>query len=280
MTERDAGRGAGRIPGGDPAPDPGRVLLVGVGDTHGDLTPLFEVARREPEARALLQVGDLTAGKSGREQRDDDDPAQLDHLPLPLVWVHGNHEQRGVLGLWDDADGTVTRSRPRRDAARHPGKSFLRHLLWAGDSYVVPGTNVRVVGVPGNYAPTWYDRHKPFPGDRVRHFNATDVETMDRFERPSVLLMHEAFRGQAPGRIGMMGIPVLAGVVRRTRPQVCLTGHHHAYAVTEKGPDGETLAISLPRAQEGYVRLWFTPDGERDGWDLVPFAGAPNEIPD
>jgi hypothetical protein len=250
------------------------VLLVGMGDTHGDFAPLFEAARREPGARALLQVGDLTAGKAGREMKPDDDPALLDELPLPLVWVHGNHEHWHALGLWDDPQGQATRRRPRIGAHRPPGRSFLRHLLLPGDDYVVPGTGVRVVGIPGNFAPTWFDRPKPFVGDRVRHFNAEDVAAMDRFDRPSVLLMHESFRGQAPGRIGMMGIPALAGVVRRLRPLVCLSGHHHSFAVTERGPDGQTLALSLPRAQEGYVRLWFTPDGGRDGWEFVPFEGA------
>src|SRR5438552_938727 len=75
------------------------VLLLGVGDTHGDLAPLFAAAKREPAARAILQVGDLTAGKPGREQRADDDPATLAELPIPLVWVHGNHEHWEVLGL-------------------------------------------------------------------------------------------------------------------------------------------------------------------------------------
>jgi hypothetical protein len=131
-----------------------------------------------------------------------------------------------------------------------------------------------VVGLPGNFAPTWYEHPKPFPGDRVRHFNADDVAALGRFTRPSVLLMHESFRGQAPGRIGYMGIPVLASLVRRLRPRVCLTGHHHAFAATERGA---TLAIALPRAQEGYVRLWFEAAGRLQGWDFVSLdegAGA------
>ena len=95
--------------------------------------------------------------------------------------------------------------------------------MWPGKDYVVPGTGIRIVGMPGNYAPTWYEREKPFPCDRVRHFNAADLAAMERFSEPAVLLMHEAFRGQVPGRIGMMGIPVLARLVRRLRPRVCLT---------------------------------------------------------
>ncbi|HEU5316221.1 MAG TPA: metallophosphoesterase [Chloroflexota bacterium] len=247
-------------------------MLVALGDTHGDLGPVLEAARREPEASALLQVGDLTAGKAGREQRTDDDPALLDDLPLPLVWVHGNHERWDALGLWEDEAGTVTRARPRRGLEGERGHRFLRHLLFPGSRFVVPGTRIDAVGIPGNYAPTWYDREKPFPGDRVRHFNAEDVNAMDAFERPSILLMHESFRGQAPGRIGMMGIPVLAGVVRRTRPRVCLTGHHHAFATTEKAHEGQvTKCFSLPRAQHGYTRLFFAPEGELESWEYVPF---------
>jgi hypothetical protein len=124
-----------------------------------------------------------------------------------------------------------------------------------------------VVGLPGNFAPTWYEREKPFPGDRVRHFNAREVAALNRFRRPSVLLMHESFRGQAPGRIGYMGIPALSALVRRLAPDVCLTGHHHQLAVVEHGI---TLAVALPRADEGYVRLWFTPAGRRTAWEFVP----------
>jgi predicted phosphodiesterase len=242
--------------GGTESPD--TVLLLGVGDTHGDFAPLFQAARREPAARAILQVGDLTAGKAGREQHVDDDPAVLADLPIPLVWVHGNHEHWSVLGL--DEHG-------RRDHdARTPG-----YHLWPGDLYVVPGTRIRVAGLPGNFAPTWYFQDKPFPGDRVRHFNAQDVAALERLGAPTILLMHESFRGQLQGRVGSMGIPALREVVRRLRPQVCLTGHHHAYGFAEHGP---TLAIALPRAQEGYVRLRFTTTAERSDWDIVPFAAS------
>lgn len=239
------------------------MLLLGVGDTHGDLDPLFAVAAREPSARAMLQVGDLTAGKPGREARQDDDPDRLAALPLPLVWVHGNHELWPRLGF----DPQTGERRPTGDGAALPG----RHL-WPGDVYTVPGTDVRVAGLGGNFAPNWYEREKPFPADRVRHFNAAEVAAVERLGAPggpgpvAVLLLHEAFRGQAAGRLGAMGVPALATLVRRLGPAVCLTGHHHVFAVAEHGP---TLALALPRAQEGYVRLRFTPGGERLGWERV-----------
>lgn len=246
------------------------VLLLGLGDAHGDFAPLFAAARQEPAARVILQVGDLTAGKLGRESRPDDDPGTLASLPHPLVWVHGNHERWERLGLVDAAEVPVAQDTTTGAALRAlPPRPQLPHYhLQAGEAYVVPGTDIRVVGLPGNYAPTWYEREKPFPGDRVRHFNAADVMALERFHRPAVLLMHEAFRGQAPGRIGLMGVPVLTPLIRRLQPAVCLTGHHHTFAAAEHGP---TLALAMPRAQDGYVRLWFTPHGERLSWELVPF---------
>jgi hypothetical protein len=265
------------------APDAAeRILLVGVGDTHGDFEPLFRAAAHEPQMRALLQVGDLTAGKRGRDARPDDDPARLNRLPRPLVWVHGNHEHWDVLGY-----DLETGSRPGEARAAGDARTAIPGIhLWPGDEYVVPGTSVRVVGLPGNYAPTWYDRPRPFPGDRVRHFNVEDVAALERFERPAVLLMHEAFRGQASGRLGAMGVPVLAGLVRRLAPAVCLTGHHHVFGVAGQGP---TLALALPRAPVGYVRLWFSPVGERLGWEYVTFedehgsdrasGGPPDGVP-
>jgi hypothetical protein len=238
------------------------VLLLGVGDAHGDLAPLFAIAARETGAAAMLQVGDLTAGKAGREARPDDDPARLAALPLPLVWVHGNHELWPRLGF----DPQTGARRAPAEGAR-PGLPG-RHL-WPGDVYTVPGTDVRVAGLGGNFAPTWYEREKPFPADRVRHFNAADVAAVEHLAETgpiAVLLLHEAFRGQAAGRLAAMGVPVLATLVRRLRPAVCLTGHHHVFAAAEHGP---TLALALPRAQEGYVRLRFSPRGERLDWEQM-----------
>jgi Calcineurin-like phosphoesterase len=237
------------------------VLLLGLGDAHGALEPLFTVARREPQARALLQVGDLTAGKAGRETGEDDDPSCLRDLPLPLVWIHGNHEHWELLGFHPESGA--------RDPA--PGQpSLLDSIpgthLWPGDVYTVPGTGVRVAGLPGNFAPTWYGQPKPFPGDRVRHFNEAEVRALEALPPPAVLLLHEAFRGQAPGRLGMMGVPALAALVRRLRPAVCLTGHHHLFNATQHGP---TLALALPLASAGYVRLRFSSAGELLGWELV-----------
>jgi Calcineurin-like phosphoesterase len=237
------------------------VLLLGLGDAHGALEPLFTVARREPQARALLQVGDLTAGKAGRETGKDDDPSCLRDLPLPLVWIHGNHEHWELLGFHPESGA--------RDPA--PGQTSLLDSipgthLWPGDVYTVPGTGVRVAGLPGNFAPTWYGQPKPFPGDRVRHFNKSEVRALEALPPPAVLLLHEAFRGQAPGRLGMMGVPALAALVRRLRPAVCLTGHHHLFNATRHGP---TLALALPLASAGYVRLRFSSAGELLQWELV-----------
>ncbi len=247
------------------------VLLIGIGDAHGSFAPLFEAARREPGARALLQVGDLTAGKPGREPHPGDDPTLLARLPLPLVWVHGNHERWEYLGF-GDVGAEPERAAGERAAAQ-PATPGVH--LWPGQEYVVPGTRITIVGLPGNFAPTWYERPKPFPGDRVRHFNAADVAALSRFRHPSVLLMHEAFRGQAPGKLGAMGVPVLAELVRQLQPEVCLTGHHHTGIVTEYGP---TLAIALPRAEAGYVRLWFAPEGRRLGWEFMSFRTEAPEL--
>src|SRR5439155_12025710 len=137
----------------------------------------------------------------GREQRADDDPASLAQLPIPLVWIHGNHEHWEVLGLAAEGELSAVRSpRSAVDSGPRTTDCGLQTHLWPGEEYVVPGTSIRVVGLPGNFAPTWFTREKPFPGDRARHFNSRDLAALDRFRRPSVLLMHESFRGQAPGR--------------------------------------------------------------------------------
>jgi len=232
-----------------------RVLVLAIGDVHGDFGPLFRATEAEPAAVVLLQVGDLTAGKPGRELHPDDDPRTLDDLTIPLVWVHGNHEHWNLFTSNEDGNSPPI-----------PGNH-----LFPGTRYIVSGTGISVVGLPGNYAPTWFNHSKPFAGDRARHFNRDDVEAMARNPYPNILLMHEAFRGQAPGRIGIMGIPVLTQLVQELQPALVLTGHHHLFGV---GGIGSTLAIGLPTAQEGYLRLWFERSGALGEWELVAW---PNE---
>ena len=253
-------------PDAPPASSPSdRVVVLAIGDVHGLYEPVFAARREAPDASAILQVGDLTAGKPGRETHVDGDPNVIDGLAIPFIWVHGNHEHWELFGNPRSASGAAT-GRGDAMAPRLPGRQ-----LWAGTHAYVPGTGIGVVGLPGNYAPTWYGQPKPFPGDRRRHFNRDDVEAMARHPCPNVLLMHEAFRGQAPGRVGMMGIPVLARLVAELQPAVVLTGHHHVFAVARHGP---TLAISLPPAWEGYARLEFRRSGALVGWEFFPFNTA------
>ena len=160
----------------------------------------------------------------------------------------------------------------RRPARRVCAGPIPGTHLWPGDVYTVPGTDVRVAGLPGNFAPNWYGQPKPFPGDRVRHFNEAEVRALEALPPPAVLLLHEAFRGQAPGRLGMMGVPALSALVRRLRPAVCLTGHHHLFDATQHGP---TLALALPLASAGYVRLRFSPAGDLLRWELVDLCLVP-----
>jgi hypothetical protein len=254
---RATARGVPRLTASD------SVVVLAIGDVHGLYEPVFEALREVPEATAILQVGDLTAGKPGRETHVDGDPYVIDQLSIPFIWVHGNHEHWELFGTARGAAGTGS-LQGANPASRLPGTH-----LWAGTTTLLPGSNINVVGLPGNYARSWYGESKPFPGDRCRHFNRDDVEAMSRHPYPNVLLMHEAFRGQAPGRVGAMGIPVLARLVAELQPAVVLTGHHHLFAAHRHGP---TLAISLPPAWEGYTRLVFHRSGALAGWEFCAFG--------
>ncbi len=240
-----------------------RVTVLAIGDVHGLYEPVLRALREVPDASAILQVGDLTAGKPGRETHVDGDPRVIDGIAIPFIWVHGNHEHWELFSAARGADGT------RHARVETPGPRLPGTHLWAGTHAYVPGTNIGVVGLPGNYAPSWYSETKPFPGDRCRHFNRDDVDAMARHPYPNVLLMHEAFRGQAPGRVGTMGIPVLARLVAELQPAVVLTGHHHLFAAQRHGP---TLAISLPPAWDGYARLVFRRSGALISWEFRDFS--------
>jgi Icc-related predicted phosphoesterase len=208
-------------------------LLLAVGDVHGDYSAVARIAAAEPEAAALLQIGDLVEPGA-----DDAALSVLRALPLPLVWVHGNNEDWAILD----------------DAALRPG-----HLLAPGEVWRT-GT-LRVAGVGGTHAPTWFARDKPFPGDRRRHYNHQDVAATLALagEGVHLLMAHEPCHGLVHVRGGRdPGQPPLDRLMRELRPRVFLCGHHHLWSHAELG---STTAFSLPPAAQGYARL---------RWDVAP----------
>jgi len=220
------------------------ITVVAVGDVHGDYQALARIGEAERGALALLQIGDLIARPA-----DAAGMALLRALPLPLVWVTGNHED------WVALD----------DPAVRPGR-----LLAAGELWESAG--LRMAGVGGTHAPTWYRRDKPFPGERRRHYNYQEIEATAALGPGGVdiLMAHEAPHGlvrlaggRDPGQVP------LDQLLREAQPRVFLSGHHHRWSQAQLGL---VTAFSLPLAAEGYLRLRWETVGQRVkllGWDHV-----------
>jgi hypothetical protein len=183
--------------------------------------------RREAGVPFWLCVGDL-GGDEGR----------YENPPAPLYWIKGNNEDFDVV------------ARAAAGDARFPNLHYVAN----GSAIEIEG--LRVAGLGGTYAPTWYETPAsalPCPGsrpagpprrawldrDKRRHFVREEVEACCRIRGPDVLLTHEApkpfFVGfdRAPGggrRRGMdAGKAPINEVLRRAAPRLHLFGHHHRF---------------------------------------------------
>jgi hypothetical protein len=113
---------------------------------------------------------------------------------------------------------------------------------------------LRVAGLGGTFAPTWYDtraselpspaaRGLQTPGrprvrdDKRRHFVREEVEACKRLGDVDVLLTHEApkpFRAFPGGRGPDAGKSEINDVLAAMRPRLHLFGHHHRFSDDER----------------------------------------------
>jgi hypothetical protein len=202
-------------------------LTFGVlGDIHGAFDAARTIVRRHPEVPFWLCVGDI-AGDAGR----------YEPLAARVYWIHGNNDNFDAIAAGDlPADlhhipnGTLVEiERPEGRARR--------------------GNWLRVAGLGGTFAPTWYDtraselpspvaRGLQAPGrprvrdDKRRHFVREEVEACKRLGDIDVLLTHEAakpFRAFPGGRGPDAGKSQINEVLAVMKPRLHLFGHHHRF---------------------------------------------------
>ena len=163
---------------------------------------------RHPDVPFWLSVGDVADGE-GRYRA----------MPAPLYFIKGNNEGFDAL-----ASGTVAVN--------------LRYLP-NGRPVEIDG--LRVAGLGGTFAPTWYDTAAaalPHPvkrtakatalADKRRHFVREEVDACRALERIDVCLTHEAPRPFKVGRIEAGKVPINE-VLASMRPRLHLFGHHHRF---------------------------------------------------
>jgi Icc-related predicted phosphoesterase len=191
-------------------------LFGALGDIHGDFASVRRIIARHPprgrrdDVSFWLCVGDLA-----------DDNGRYEAVERPIYWIKGNNENFDAIA--------------RRDFP--PSLRFLEN----GELLAIEG--LRVVGLGGTFAPTWYDtptRDLPHPvkstprataqADKRRHFVREEVERCKALRGVDVFLTHEAARPyRIRGRGPDAGKTPVNDVLAAAQPRLHLFGHHHEF---------------------------------------------------
>jgi Icc-related predicted phosphoesterase len=193
-------------------------VIGALGDIHGDFASVAAIMNRHPEVPFWLCVGDLA-----------DDEGRYEAPPSPLYWIKGNNED------FDFATGART----------------LPNLHHISNGVLLTLDGLRITGVGGTFAPTWYEKRAadlpaartvgaaatPFlkRDDKRRHLVREEIEACKALESVDVLLTHEAPRPFLVAR-GDRGRPIDAGktpineLLAALKPRLHLFGHHHRFS--------------------------------------------------
>ena len=160
-----------------------------------------------------LCVGDVADG-GGR----------YEPLGAAVYWIKGNNENFDAIAAGELPDG----------------------LHYLPNAEVIEPERVRVVGLGGTLAPSWYDTpvaELPHPrkstaratelADKRRHFVREEVDACRRLRNIDVFLTHEAPHPYKVGGIEAGKTPVNE-VLAAVRPRLHLFGHHHRFSEQER----------------------------------------------
>lgn len=200
--------------------------------------------RRHPDIPFWLCVGDVASASGGY-------PTPV----APLYWIKGNNEAFDRI----DAFGC--------------GAETIPNLHYLPNATALALGALRVAGVGGTFAPTWYDTPAadlPHPtkgtakatelADKRRHFVRDEIDACKALGPIDVLLTHEAPTpfwidlpsSTAPSRrwrrdVGKRPITDLADALR---PRLHCFGHHHVYAALNRAG---VPTICLDRVNRSYL---------------------------
>jgi uncharacterized protein len=197
------------------------MKLGALGDVHGDFVSVRAIMARHPEIPTWVSVGDLGDSDGGYEE-----------LPVPLYWIKGNNDNLEHI------------------AQLAAGLMPVHNLHYIPNGVPVRIGGIRVVGLGGTFAPTWYDTlpaalpaprlpavpERRFPplarDDKRRHFVRAEVEACKRLMNIDLFLTHESARPfmlEVRGRRQDVGKTPINEVLAMLRPRLHLSGHHHVF---------------------------------------------------
>jgi Icc-related predicted phosphoesterase len=220
------------------------VVLGAVADIHGNFDALTRAMERHPEVPFWICVGDL-ASRAGAYPTP----------PRPLYWIKGNNEDFDRIAAWE------------------AGAPLPHNLHYIRNGSAVSLGALRIAGLGGTFAPTWFDtpaRDLPAarPGgpaekrdDKRRHFVREEADACKRLAPIDILMTHEAARpflverepspGRKPRRLDA-GKPAINDVLAALSPRLHLCGHHHRFSETvrERVP-----SVCIDRVNRSYLLI-------------------------
>ncbi len=191
-----------------------------IGDVHGNFDALARILDRHAEIPFWLCVGDLASQAGGYPVTQK-----------PLYFIQGNNESFDRL------------------AAFRAGTESVPKLHFIVNGTAVKIDDVKIAGVGGTFAPTWYETPAaalPVKGkdDKRRHFVREEIEAAKRLRNVDVLLTHEAPKpfwidlpsSTSPTRKWRrdVGKEPIAEVADAIRPKLHCFGHHHTHAYFDR----------------------------------------------
>jgi Icc-related predicted phosphoesterase len=182
------------------------------------------------------------------------DAGVYESLGAPVYWIHGNNENFDALAAGDLPEDFC----------------YIRNGT-------VVDVGIRVAGLGGTYAPTWYetaaaDLPHPTKGtpaatalaDKRRHYVLDQVEACKALRDVDVFMTHEAakpFRPFPGGRGPDAGKAQINEILRAMQPSLHFFGHHHRSSeqtvegVRSIGLDLVSRSYALVRVTDLHVSL-------------------------
>jgi Icc-related predicted phosphoesterase len=190
-----------------------------LGDVHGAFEAARAIVARHPEIPFWLCVGDIA-----------DEYGRYESFGACVYWIHGNN---------DNFDAIAADDLPRD--LHHIDNGTSVEIFHQGTPVV------RVAGLGGTFAPTWYDAHAadlPHPtkgtakatelADKRRHFVREEVDRCTHLRGMiDIFMSHEApkpFRPYPGGRGPDAGKAQINEILAAMKPRLHLFGHHHRYS--------------------------------------------------
>jgi len=213
------------------------MIIGAVADIHGNFDALTRAISRHPEVPLWLCVGDL-ASRSGA----------YPETTAPLYWIKGNNEDFNRIAEWEAG------------APAPPRLHYIRN------GTAVQAGPVKVAGLGGTFAPTWFDTPAASlphtaKDDKRRHFVREEAEACKRLEGVDILMTHESPRpfilvvdavaGARPRRRDA-GKPAINEVLAALQPRLHLCGHHHRF--TETTREG-VPSVCIDRVNRSYLLI-------------------------